>query len=75
MLQVLYSSGPSPDTYPARLDLPGTVVPADLASRVIKACKPPYHNKEQHIKKSAVCEKPAKSFQRFPKIVSDPQRP
>ena len=42
------SSDLSPGTCPARLNLLGTVVPADIASRVIKASKPPHHDKVQH---------------------------
>ena len=43
------SSDLSPGTCPARLNLPGTAVPADIASRVIKARKPPHHDKVQHL--------------------------
>ena len=50
--QVLYSSVPSPGTFPTRLDLPGTEVPAGPASRVIKVRKPPYHSMEQQAGKS-----------------------
>jgi len=42
------SSGLSPGTCPVRLNLPGTAVPADVASRVPKAHKPPHHDKVQH---------------------------
>ena len=44
------SSDLSPGTCPARLNLPGTAVPADIASRVIKARKPPHHDRVQHLK-------------------------
>ena len=43
------SSNLSPGTCPARLNLPGTAVPAGIASRVTKARKPPHHDKVQHL--------------------------
>ena len=46
------SSDLSPGTWPARLNLPGTAVPADIASRVTKARKPPHHDKVQHLGRS-----------------------
>ena len=42
------SSDLSPGTCPARLNLPGTAVPADIASRVTKARKPPHHKTKQN---------------------------
>jgi len=39
------SSDLSSGTFPARLNLPGTAVPAGIASRVTKARKPPHHFK------------------------------
>ena len=41
------SSDLSPGTCPARLNLPRTAVPADIASRVTKARKPPHHDEAQ----------------------------
>ena len=42
------SSDLSPGTCPARLNLPGTAVPVDRASRVTKVRKPSHHDKVQH---------------------------
>ena len=39
------SSDLSPGTFPARMNLPGTAVPAEIASRVTKAPKPPHHRR------------------------------
>ena len=43
------SSDLSPGTCPARLNLPGTAVPADIVSRVTKARKTPHHDRVQHL--------------------------
>ena len=48
------SSDLSPGTCPARLNLPGTTVPADIASRVIKVCKPPHQDKVQHLRRRLI---------------------
>jgi len=49
--QVLQFIWPSPETCLARLNLPGTAVPADIASRVTKVRKLPHHDKVQHLGK------------------------
>ena len=51
------SSDLSPGTCPARLNLPGTAVPADIASRVTKARKPPHHNKMGRFAVNFNCKK------------------
>ena len=43
------SSDLSPGTCPERLNLPGSAVPAGIASRVTKARKSPHHDKVQHL--------------------------
>lgn len=51
------SSDLSPGTCLARLNLPGTAIPADIASRVTKARKPPHHNKMGRFAVNFNCKK------------------
>ena len=38
----------------AWLDPPGTKVPTGIASRILRACKPPHHMKAQHLGKTCI---------------------
>ena len=48
-LRCCISTALSPGTCPAKLNLPGTAVPAGIGSRVTKARKPLHHFKVQHL--------------------------